>query len=225
MSTSIHEGIVEFAPSLYGAANDPMDTAIMRDGVANGLLHAADSMGQVRVNYFPIDSGFANNVDDFETTDTLVVGQWSRIGGSPFATWPITLRSDGTPYVLRVRIFGAVSATVATATFAVVVAPLTDSALELERDRDNVFTATATATTPAWLSGTSGTNSYTTRMEFTAEDSETWTREQGTFDAVSGASPVGIQQCLVSCVVFAKSTVAARLPRLYGLHVQEYYGS
>lgn len=233
MSTSIHNGLAPFAASLYGGSDDPVDTTIARDGIANGLLHAADSYGQVRVNYMaPVDvAGVeAGSVALFETINGGTVSAWYRVGGSPFGEWPITLHADGTPYRCRVRIGGASSAVVGTGQvqFRVVLAPSDFAArIEAARSVDYVFETTATTSgTVAWLAGaTKGSGAYQTMLELDAATAARWTRNVSIYDAVSSASPRSIQQCLVSAHVFASTTGVEDEPHLHALHIAEYVGT
>lgn len=232
MSTSIHNGRVEFAASIYGAAADPLDTTIMRDGVANGLLHAADSMAQVRVNVMYADSstfGGSGSEGSAVGIDPIVVNTWYRIG-RPFGEWPLTLHANGTPYLLRLRFAGATDGGGAggTATFRIVIAPNNATAIaDVEAVADHVFeTAGTVATTPTWLTGaTRGSGAYTTYLKVSAEKAAQWTRSVSVYDAVSGASPRAIDQCLVSAHVFAKTTDALDVPTMFALHITEYVGT
>lgn len=222
-------GLVDFATSLYGAADDPMDTVMMRDGVAHGLLHAADSMAQVRVNYHPIAAGVAVDSDSFETIETSpapTTGQWYRVGGAPFGPWPLTLRADGSGYKLRIRIGGALSSGTDTATFRVVIAPprrlLT---AEIEESEDHIFEATTASTTIAWLSGTAQGSSSPTVLTITAARAARLTRVREVYDAVSSATPHTVRQSLVAAHVFAKTSNVNSIPRLHALHLSEYVGT
>lgn len=232
MSTSIHKGLVTLPTSIYGAANDPLDAVTVRDGIANGLLHCADSIGQVRVNYFPIAAGVANGQDSYETIESSPTeGVWYLVGGSPFGEWPLTLRWDGKPYMLRVRAGVAASASgSSTLTMRVVIAPNGSGPRERERPVDHVWetswTASSTGTTPTWATGaTLGDEEYATLLAVSAAQADAWRRAVSTYDAVSAASPVAVDQCLVSAWVYAKTSSAQALPRLHALHIQEYIGT
>jgi hypothetical protein len=232
MSTSIHNGRVLFADSLYGSADTPVDTTIMRDGVANGLLHIADSYAQVRVAVMHPDYSTFGGAAEFEYNETLdntpTANTWYRIQGSPFGEWPLTMHADGTPYVLRVRVGGKSSggAGAGTVTFRVVIAPASNGLGELELPADHIYeTAGTTSTSVAWLTGASrGSGAYTTRMELAAAKADTWTREVSVYNAVSEADSRQVRQCLVACHVFAKTTNALDVPRLHALSVAEYVG-
>lgn len=232
MTTSIHSAIVPFATSLYGAAADPVDTTISRDGVANGLLHCADSYAQVRVNVMHPDYSTFNAPAAYEYNETAAnpptANTWYRIEGTPFGEWPLTFHSDGTPYLLRVRIAGRSSggAGSGTVTFRVVIAPANAGLGELESPSDHIFeTDGTTSTSVAWLTGaTRGSEAYETRMELAAARADAWTRAVNVYDAVSGANSAQIRQCLVSAHVFAKTTNALDVPRLHALHIAEFSG-
>lgn len=246
MSTSLYGELRQFPASLYGAAADPADTVLLRDAVANNLLHAADSMGQVRVNYVGIKSG---SIDVFETFDTVLANAPSQtfcaLGGQPFGPWPLTLHADMTPYILRIRVGVASSNTTAsTLQLRVVIAPIGAEVLsEVDRAQDNVFHvewvssgAGSIGTTPTWIDDNGTTrfartqdNDFTSYMVVSAAQAEEWTQRYPIADAVSGGTPRAVDQCLVAAHVFGSTThnVAESrcVPRLYGLHIQEYVGT
>lgn len=241
MSTSIHSGIVAFDASLYGTDDDPADTTIVRDGIANGLLHAADSMGQVRVNVcYPDGSSFASDAWEYgDIASSPVANQWYRIGGGPFGEWPLTIHNDGTPYKLRIRVgVAASSGGASTQTLRVVIAPNNFAVSERDQEADNVFQvvflSVTIGTTPTWAyDGTSGisesrsqgtANSLTT-LTVPARRAAAWTRSTTMYDAVSSGSPSEIQQCLVGAHVFGKTSVSGIVTRLHALHISEYVGT
>ena len=221
-------GIVDFAPSLYGAGDDPADAVILRDGVYHGTHHAADSFAQVRVNYQPVASGVAQDQDSYETHETASsTSDWVQVGGSPFGKWPLSLRADGSGYKLRVRIAGAMSATADTATFRVVLGPPRRlSEPEIEASLDSTFEAVATNTTIQYLSGSSqGDDNSGTVLTVTRDQARDWTRGESIYNAVS--SPTGghtVDQCLVSAHVYVRTTDVTNRARLHALHVAEYVG-
>ncbi len=225
MSTSVSERIVLTDEALYGDAGEYMDTVLMRRVVGNNLHHAADSMGQVRVNYWPAKAFGGNNSEYLETDGIDETGRWYLMGGCPMGPWPLTLQADGTPFRLVIRVAAAVSSGAGTSDFRFVIAPSYASAVAgLTEDSDRVFLcANVSATSAAYASGTSqGDNSSTTHLDVPADLAASWIRDVPTFDAVSGASPVTIQACMVSAWVFAKSTNTSSEPRLYGLHLHEH---
>lgn len=240
MSTSIHESIVLFASSLHSSDHDPVDVTISRDGIANGLLHAADSMAQVRVNIMHADaSTFGGTGDEYivpavEQDEYASNGAdiWYPMQGSPFGEWPLTIHADGTPYLCRVRVGGSAEGNGATGNevkFRVVLAPNADIArAELLSPSDNVFETTGTtATSAAWLTGiTQGTEGAETYMIVTAAKAAAWTRDVSVYDAVSSGTPRQIQQCLVAAHVFCISDSADPddRPVLHALTIAEYVG-
>jgi hypothetical protein len=226
MSTSIHSGLVAFAASLYGTDDDPVDTAIVRDGIANGVLHAADSMAQVRCNIL------MRSADFFTIAASPSGSTWYRIQGSPFGEWPLTLHADGTPYRLRIRVgVAASSATSCTITFRIVVSPDTIARDEMALEADHVYElafnpADAIGTTPTHVPGTSqGSIASATLLTVTRERASQWLKDVSVYDAVSSGTPRTIQQCMVSPHVFVKTTNSTCLPRLHALHIAEYVGT
>ena len=250
-ASSIHEGIVLFRSDVYGAADDPMDTVLMRDGVANGLLHAMDSMAQCRVNwvgYQPGGSRFDYSIPIRRQT-SLLDGTWVNLRGSPFGVWPITLKSDGSPYKLRIR--AAVSSakdvdpfaiTVApavsvTQAFRFVLAPLDAGIRERDVEADHAyqlaFTSGSPGVTASWIAGTTrGAGAYATYLELSRERAEEWTREVSVWDAVSASGGKSIRQCLVALHGFAYTGAFesspgqndGAVPVLRALHAEEFAG-
>lgn len=231
MSTSIHGGLVELAGSLYGAATHPADTAQLRDGLANGLLHIADEFGQVRVNYCPIAPTFAtNDLDAFETVDaTPIADRWYQVG-APFGVWPLTCASEGTPYRLRVRLAVASTALDAAEThdYRVVLAPDGRGREEMLLSEDHVFAVTTSpqGTTGSWASGTSqGDLGHATLLTLDAPRARGWVSRVSVYDAVSSGSPRSIDQLLVAAYVFARTSDPTNLPRVHRLFLAEYVGT
>lgn len=223
MSTSVSTSILQISAGLYGTGDDPVDSLLMRRGVANNLMHACDSMAQVRVNAWPTKV-FGGNLDAYWTIDGPdFTAQWYPLGGMPFGPWPLTLRADGTPYRLIVQLAGATAAA-GTVTFRVVIAPDYVSAVEgLTEDTDRVWEGSTTSTSAADVSGVSqGANSGLDYLDVSRTLAASWIRSHIAYDAVGGSSPVNVQQCLVSAWVFAKTTHTSAVPRLYGLRVAEY---
>lgn len=209
-----------------------MCAAITRDGVANGLLHAADSYAQVRVNHLPVAAAVANGQATFGTiVATPEPGQWYVVSGSPFGPWPLTLHSDGRPYLLRIRLAVGASSTDLgiTHTYRVVLAPDDYNTAVAERDtfENHVWEAEVSASsTVSWVTGsTQGGPPSSTVLTLEASTAARWTRSVSTYDAVSAGTPVAVEQCLVSLWIFAATTSAQSLPRVYGMHAAEYVGT
>lgn len=228
MSTSIHSGIVDFDAALYGTYDDPVDNVVARDGVLNGLLHAGDSMGQVRVNWHPIDSGVANGQASFASPDVPdELSQFTLCAGSPFGQWPLTLRQDGTPYRLIIRVGGAMSSSPSSESgiLRVVIAPdLPTAAAHLTASQDNVWGVQVTSATVGWLSGSSqGSAAASNYVTVEQAQAEYWIQSVSTYDAVSSASPIAIEQCLVSAWVFISASDSVdKYPVLHALHIREF---
>lgn len=222
MSTSYHEGLIPLGSALYGAAADPMDAVLMRDGVANGLLHAADSMGQARVNYNRPTGTYASIASGS-------AGLWRPFTCGQLGSWPLTAHADGTPYKLRIRVGMSASASSAnTIRIRVVIAPLGRASAVLHEAVDHVYSVSVTASTvtsPTWVTGASrGIVASETLLTISAETAREWIARVPTYDAVSSASPAEVQQILVAAHVYGSSSGASSLPRLHALHLSEYCG-
>ena len=225
MSTSISERIVLTDEGLYGDAGEYMDSVLMRRVVANNLHHAADSMGQVRVNYWPVKAFGGNHATYLETDGVDETGRWYLFGGMPMGPWPLTLRADGTPYRLVIRMAAAVTSDLGRSNFRVIIAPSYASALEgLYEFSDRVYQVSNVFNTTAMkVTGTSqGSAGSSTYLDVPRSLATSWITDVPTFDAVSGGTPVTVQACMVSAWVFAKSTHVSSDPYLYGLHLHEY---
>jgi hypothetical protein len=252
-ASSIHEGIVLIRDDIWGAGDDPMDAAIMRDVLGNGVLHAMDSMAQCRVNF----TGFAGQSNRFGYSiprilqNTALDATWQELRGSPFGIWPVTLKNDGTPYKLRIRAAVASandqasfslttppSAGVAvTMAFRFVLAPL-DRGLEFRDETEDhsyqlSFTSGSPGVTATWVTGASrGAGAYATYLQLSASRAEEWTSEVGVFDSTSGGGTRAISQCLVALHGFAYSggfessggQNDGAVPVLRALHAEEFAG-
>ncbi len=227
MSTSILDGLVPFDSTLYGTDDDPVDATIWRDGIANGALHAADSHAQVRVNLaFPDASAFSTGgLEYIEGPVSPVADEWFQIG-APFGPWPLTRHADGAPYVLRIRLAISASSGGVAQVVRVVIAPDDSAVAERDRNSDNVYETGTSSATPAWVTGnTTGALGASTYMVVSAADASRWTRSRSVFDAVNGASPSAIDQCLVSAHVFARTANGTVTTRLHNLLIAEYVGT
>jgi len=220
-ASSIKSGIISFDLSLFGAAGDPMDTVLMRDGVMNGLLHLADEFAQIRCNWaaqtVPIKNGYRT------TTTSAVADEWYRIG--EVARWPIQFRANGNPYKVRIRIGGHSNNASYTATFGAVLSPPATGPIYIGVGDDWVFhTAGTTGTTPAWLTGTSqGTVGSATILTLPTAADMWWSTPESTL-ADLGGNPASVTQTIVSLTIFGKTSNASGEARLDAVHASEYIG-
>lgn len=227
MSTSYHDGLVDFADALYGNDEDPVDAVVSRDGVANGLLHAADQMAQVRINWVGLDTGVANGQNTYITTDVAdpTADLWYYMGS--FEGWPLTLHADGTPYKLRIRLAAAAAGGSGNCRIRVVIAPTYPYALaNLEAPADSIWESNdTTSSTPAWLGGLSqGSEADLTLVTVTRSEARSWTQLVNVHNAVGGADPSAVTQVLVGAYIFGL-TENSNVPRLHALHLSEYVGT
>ena len=106
----IHEGVVELDPTLYRRADDPLCATRVRDGVINGLLHKADSVAQVHVNWQPVASALSFGTTNpvryasgiFATMGDRPAGTFYMVHPLSFGTIDLPLHADR-PYDLRIR--------------------------------------------------------------------------------------------------------------------------
>lgn len=109
--TAIHRGIVQIPADLGEAASTPLGNARARDGVLNGLLHIADSAGQVHVNWWAYDttlfpSGYEGPL---EPREDLVADRWQHIAAFTSRSRTSCVFVGGARYPLRVSLSGASS--------------------------------------------------------------------------------------------------------------------
>lgn len=229
MSTSIFRYPVLAGTAVYGDAADPVDATVMRDAVANSLLHYADSFAQVRVAAaFPGSAVTYNGAAQGGVEASPTADQFYLLSGGVLGPWPITLHADGTPYQLRIRVRGRTTNAAGSCTFRLVLCPLGRAFEYIDSAAvDFVWTSDAvTATSPAWLTGTTPLHSLANRLSIDSEValSSGWLA-RGISSPNSATEPRSIQQCLVALHVFAKTTNNTGVPQLYGLIGQEYVGA
>lgn len=116
---SPHVGIVDFEPALYRRSNDPMCASRVRDGVLNGVLHKADSVSQVRVNWQPVSEGltvvgtprrWATGRES--TVAATRAGDWYVLEATPFGVVDVPVHGSGERYEYLLRTaWGAASPT------------------------------------------------------------------------------------------------------------------
>lgn len=211
------------ATASYAAATYPVGPVVARDVICNNLDHYADEMAQVRFQFVPTVTYAAAKSFLTPRTSGVVVNTWYQVAAS--APFPISLRADGTSYRLRMRLGGASSGGHAVK-FAAVLAPVgAAQAVVNESSSDASFeTATTTSATAAWLTGASqGSGAYTTMVTLSAAEAALYSRMTDTPVDLSGARSA-VAQCLVSIVVFGSTANTGSVPRLYGVHAEEFVG-
>lgn len=221
MPTSVWNGRVRGAVSLYGTDDDPVGVPMERDVLLNNAAHACDAMAQVRVNFF-IPNGFTGGHTLYLTQDGPNDPFGYKAIGT-FGEWPLTLREDSSAYHLRIEVYGSKASAAGVTGMYVVIAPSRLAQAELPSAVDHVWYAPAITTTPALLTGTSrGTGSYSGKLVVSADTVRRWIRDEQTYNEYSATDPRSIQQCLVSATVFGGQSDPTSLARLYGLHISEY---
>lgn len=220
MATSIHEGRLLTGRTFFG--NVAVDSGYVRDVILNNLCHYADEFAQTRVAFGATSTSFDDQVTYYESEDVDVGGGWVRVGPA-FGPWSIPLRSDGSPYRLRVRV-AAVLAGSATITARVVVGSPARLDDIVSFDTDYVYETAALSTSVAWATGSSqGSQAYDAMVEIPPAVASSWVTNVTTLDTIGG-DEYGSQQCQVAARVYAKSTATKTTVRLYGLYIAEYVG-
>lgn len=225
MSTSIFGYPVVTGTDLYGASTDPTDTTILRDTIANGLLHYADEYAQVRVcAAFPGSAVTFNGATNATVDASPTAAQWYLLAGGCLGPWPLTQHMDGRGYALRIRLRGCTSNVAGEVIFRVVLAPLGRALEYRDQTVDFVWTSVATtSTSPSWLTGTTSNTGLQNRLVVDAATALSWVRS-GISAPEDAVTPRSISQCLVALHVYAKTTNSAGLPQMFGCYAAEYVG-
>lgn len=219
-ASSPRGGRVRF-PATQLDADAPFDAVFLRDVIAGNVLHGADCAARYFVNWMAPASGVwgGGAVAPYLQPASMASG-WNLVAmAGPF---PLTIREDGTPYVVRVRMRGARSGGAGSVTFAVGVggpSVLDDIVLATE-DNAIVFDP-FTSTTPAW--GTPDVPA-TNIIRLTRTQVDGAIRARPTLEDTGGTdSQVEAAEAFV--FVWAKTTDTTNsLARLHALEVAEYVG-
>lgn len=213
-------------PASYQQSDDPLDSVLYRNVVANNALHAADQTSRVFVNWRAVKSSLVtgNPKTHLEPDQLGAANTWYPIG--IFGPWPMSLWDDLVPYKVRVELVGA-STGGATATFGMAIAPVEgpfNPTRMLDSGTDNVdrlIFATTTSATPAILAASTGSD-LITPSPLAIRTSE---MPRQTLDDTGGAL-IEVITHDIAFHVYAKSsgTGAGSLPKLYGLHIAEFVG-
>jgi len=197
---------------------DAVDTSLAVT-LLNNLIHTADQRAQVRVAFTGLSGSFL-------TCDTIGAGNTDTfLPIASFGPFDATLKTDGTPYLMRIRIAGRASAA-NSVTFRVAICPgrgaLTARGLDYVRNRianngADVLEATTSATAVAWLAP-ANTSADPAIIVADAVGQEL------TQDVTGGtAASVAVDTAQMMAHVWASSTTSGTQPRLDGLYVAEFH--
>lgn len=216
----------DFDLAVIGAEDQSVNSVICRDYVSNNVLHAADqTCARTLVNWMAADDAYiVDNVDQF-TTGYYRADQWLCIGGYGPFDLSVRTNADGVPVPYRVRaaVYAASGAAAATY-YALEVVPgqYLDAniaggmlvSLAPATDGSNlIYLGTTSSTTAAWLSP-----SFNGWCDVTMDAVSIETRS--VIDVPGGTSHVNLQTCTVGLRLLAYGDA---VPRVYGLHVAEFY--
>lgn len=225
MATSIHEGRLLTGRAFD--ANAALDAGFTRDFVLNNLAHLADEHAQVRVAWTPTSTSFDDQAVGFAQTTPITADIWAPVVS--FGPFPIALRQNGDTYRIRIRVAAITGDNPAAGVLRVVLCPVEEAALAVQANEDNVYEVTlADDTTNAWRSGSSqGSSAWSNMIYAPAELTAGWVSTVSTLETVGG-NAAGVEQCLVSLNVYAKTTDAPDTDTpgivLTGLYAAEYIG-
>ena len=147
--TSPHGGIV-LSPSTKLVEYDGVSAYMVRDVVANNLLHTADQAGQVRINWSSETSAYYN-VDNAPLDTSASVVRIAALG-----YFPLSIRHDGLSYYVRTRI-GLASTDASTIAARLVMQSWNHQTEDANNGAilftplTNVADVQFSSTTPAWL--------------------------------------------------------------------------
>lgn len=212
MASSTQAGIVRFAAADL-AANDPLHTDLVRDGIADTLLHLDDEDAQCRVSWV------TESTAKFRTTGTPAVADtWYPI--CPFGPFPVALRGDGTPFALVVRIAGSSDAQTFAVKFRAVLSTLRDAPSGALIGGAHTLTTATTVTnmTAAWLAPAS-----TNLVAFSAEQALSAMSRYATLTALAGIS-ASVEIPAVYLHIYGSTANTASTPQLCGVYAREYVG-
>lgn len=210
-------------------SNSAVDARFVADVIANNACHAADSFGQVRVNYVRTNYTLADNPVLRYGVGGAYYNGWLHLGS--FGKWPLPLRSDGTSYRYRIRIAGSSIGDGATTTYRVILSP-PGLALGYRRSNiaeDFVFEASTNSATPVWMTNgqSQGSNAWSSMIEVPSSYASSWMVESTTRTTIGGDS-AAVAHPIVSANVFAKSDHedpdADWLLAVEGLYLTEWIG-
>lgn len=234
---------VQIGTATYGAADDPVDTAIMRAGVGNGLLHYADGAGQMRISacyQSGLLTGGGGSSGTVESTPNA--NQWYLLEGGILGPWPLTCYGDATgpsdfkgyPYRCRVYLRGKTTNASGSCVFALVLCPLGRSLEYLPAPsgapsppinfRDHVWISSAvTSTSFAWLTGASrGPLDFANAIQVRPELAQDWTTTENANETSSTLRTV--DQVLVALHVYARTSNNAGVPTVSAVSLEEFGG-
>lgn len=207
MSTSELGYYWRMAPGV-ASSQQAASTGFMRGMIGNGL-HIADMAGKVLVN--------AVGTGAFAKCGVTATGVYRRI--ISFGPFALSLKADGLPYPIRVRIAGAGDGKVgASVQFRIVATAPGMGATWVNTALDNVTESSTVGNTPAWLT----TGSTLLEMKLPECVSPCMTQVP-IIDSVGGDTNTATV-CNASIEVWGTTLAGGSDVWLYGLHAQEYCG-
>lgn len=223
--TSLYAGRVRQDTASLEAADQPLDTGMVRD-VANNLAHYADTRcAQVRVAWPSIPSALSGG-QGYLTPEIATVDAWAPI--ITLGPWSFTCRKNGS-YRLRIRLGGSSSDNTHNVYFRAMLASMGsgdiwahEAGSELSDDATYETVATASST-DAWLTGASVGSGYDTWIVLSGDDIDTC-RVATSVPSPTSTDVSSIDQCLVKLFIFGKRTNAGGVPHLTGVYAAEYIG-
>lgn len=205
-NTSLHKGRVRIGASLL-AADQPVDTGVVRDVVANNLAHIADShSAQPRAAWSAMVTSVSGAQGYLQSRETVLTSDgFYYIWSSP--PFPMLIRETGYSYQLRVRLAGMTSSGGDEVALLVTLKPAGTNPYYAAANSgtDASYLASTSSATSAYLTGVSqGVGGYETRIMLDPLEVGEATR---TVSALASTSTYGaVDQCLVQLFVYGRST-------------------
>lgn len=202
--------------------DSPVGAVTGRDYAVNNAMHYADIMAQNRVELSQRGGAYIEAISP-------VSGGWAIAWVG--ASFPISLRPDGSSYRCRVRIAGCGESAVDKVRFAFSIGPALGTAAAYAltspsvATTDNVWdTGDVSSATPAYLTGaTLGVEAWTTQIALTAAQAAQCTSVVSTIVDVAGA-PVSVTQAIVQPTIWTYTDDSAHPARLYAASLEEWPG-
>jgi len=210
MASSERKRYLRFAHSHF-LANSAFH-AFSRDLIGN-VNHLADQFAQRRLSWVAPTSS-----DYFEPE----IGSGSIVADTYYRVWQslpfdLHVRETGESYALRTRIRGARSTGSGTISFAVAIsAEGHGAAYYAGLGNQNVARSITASSTHAWIETASSV------VRLTGDQIVQSAQDVQTADAIGGTA-VSAQWLRCTAEVWAATSIAASVPRLSGLQIDEYY--
>lgn len=222
MPRSAYNCVIRFDPDQLNTS-DPVDTALVKDALANNLMHLADEFCQNRVKFVARNNALTAENPYLEPQEaSLSNDKFYRI--ARFGPFPLTCNSTGDAYVLRVRVACNSANSHLTTLRVVITGPSLSDISAADADPERTITFTTSSTSIAWIAGAT-LSDHLIQLRTGFVQSELLSSGRSTHDFPDDFDQ-GVLIYEAYADVWGKSAnVVSSPPRLYGLDIAEYVGS